>query len=443
MADILKAPRGTRDLVGSVLERFVEIESAARSLFIHYGYREIRTPLFEDRALFERSVGDATDIVKKELYRFEDRKGRPLALRPEGTAGVVRAYIENRLDADRPVARLWYAGAMFRYERPQGGRYRQFTQLGCELFGAGGVAADLEMIELACRLLERLDVPVELKINHLGSPEDRVGYAAMLKAWFGERHEALCGTCHERLERNPLRLLDCKVPACKAVAAQAPALVLGPAARHELDQLLRGLELSRIPCTVDPRLVRGLDYYTGMVFEVTSPQLGAQDAVLGGGRYDGLVEDLGGPRTPAVGFAIGLDRLAFLLEQKLGEAASVAPLVYVVAMGESAHLPASRVARLLRRLQEREALIRGARPAWIEQSLKDRSLRAQMKEADRLGASYVAIVGEDEVAADGVTMRCMASGEQFLVSLSGLGDNEAIEALSRALEKLTVARRQI
>lgn len=443
MAEKLKAPRGTRDLFGSEVERFAEIEAAARSLFVHYGYREIRTPIFEDRSLFERSVGDSSDIVKKELYRFEDRKGRPLALRPEGTAGVVRAYVEARLDAERPVSRLWYAGPMFRYERPQGGRYRQFSQLGCELFGASGMAADLEILDLACRFLERLDVPSALRINHLGTASDRAGYAETLRAWFGARRDRLCPTCHERLERNPLRLLDCKVPGCREAAADAPALALGAEAEAELVELKEGLELFGIPYTIEPRLVRGLDYYTGMVFEVTSSKLGAQDAILGGGRYDGLVAELGGAATPAVGFAIGLDRLAHLLTAPGADRPALSPLVYVAGMGPVARLAASRVARLLRRAYEREAMVHGARPAWVELALGDRSLRAQMKEADRLGAAYVVLMGEDEVRANAVTIRCMATGEQRLVSLSGLGDNDAIAALQGAIGALTEARRPV
>jgi histidyl-tRNA synthetase len=436
----LAAPRGTRDILGAEAFAFEKIETAARDLIYYHGYGEIRTPLFESRDLFERSVGDDTDIVMKELYAFQDRKGRDLALRPEGTAGVVRSYIEQNLGAGGGVTKLYYSGPMFRYERPQGGRYRQFWQLGCEMFGAAGSAADLEMIALATRFLERLSIHATARINHLGCPSCRSAFSAALAAHFRAIAEKICPTCRERLERNPLRILDCKVPECRALAAGAPLLKLCGACSGHLAQVENGLARMRIAFTRDTRLVRGLDYYTGVVFEMTSDKLGAQDAVLGGGRYDRLVEELGGPATPAVGFAAGMDRLAMVMEKPEPGEARARPFIYVVGLGPEAQIEAAVLTQRLRRIHESMTLAMSTRPEWIEQGMRDKSLRAHLKDADRLNAAFVIIIGADEMASGTFVFREMSGGHQSIVRSQGLDDNGLRDAVIKTVAELTEVR---
>jgi histidyl-tRNA synthetase len=440
------APRGTRDILGAEAAAFEKIESTARDLFFYYGYTEIRTPLFESRALFERSVGDDTDIVMKELYAFQDRKGRELALRPEGTAGVVRAFIEQNIGAAGGVTKLHYSGPMFRYERPQGGRYRQFWQLGCEMFGPAGptgtgiASADIEMIALATRFLERLSIPSTTKLNHLGCASCREAFSAALAAYYRGLSDQICPTCRERLERNPLRILDCKVPECRALAPYAPLLTLCGACSDHLAQVESGLARMRIPFTRNTRLVRGLDYYTGVVFEMCSDRLGAQDAVLGGGRYDRLVEELGGAATPAVGFAAGMDRLAMLMEKPEPGAERGRPFFYIVGLGADAQIEAAVVTQRLRRIYESMTLAMSTRPEWIEQGMRDKSLRAHLKDADRLNAAHVIIIGEDELAAKTVILREMSGGHQSIVRIAGLDDNGLRDAVIKAVAELTEVR---
>jgi histidyl-tRNA synthetase len=436
----LKTPRGTRDLSGEEVAVIAGIEDAARALAIHYGFEEIRTPIFESQSLFERSVGDETDIVAKELYRFVDRKGRPLALRPEGTAGVVRAYIEHAMAARGGATKLYYAGPMFRYERPQGGRYRQFLQIGFEFFGATGVTADFEIIDLAWRLLERLSVKAGLRVNHLGCAACREAFSRALVDHFAARREALCGDCVRRLEKKPLRLLDCKVPACRAIAGDAPSIGLCATCRAENDVLHDLLRGSGIAFTADATLVRGLDYYTGIVFEMTSAKLGAQDAVLGGGRYDNLVADLGGAAVPAVGFAVGVDRLASIILAEPAASPPRAPLLYVIGLKPEGLAEAARLTRILRRWHEKRTLAASARPDWIEMGHGERSLKARLKEADRLGAAYVAIIGEDEVANGTTMIREMGHGGQAVVALRELKEGAIGEAILATMERLTEER---
>ncbi len=442
MAPKIQAPRGTRDLRGEECASFRDIEDAARAVFVHYGFREIRTPVFEHRDLFERSVGDETDIVAKELYVFKDRKEREMALRPEGTAGVVRAFIEHNDAAAGSVVKYFYTGPMFRYERPQEGRYREFWQLGCEMFGAKGRSADLEVVDLAARLLERLSVDATLRVNHLGCAGCRSAFSAALVEHFSASREKLCEHCLRRLEKNPLRLLDCKSPSCGSVAAAAPRLSLCAACQGDYDGLKRGLERLGIRFRPDSKLVRGLDYYTGFVFEATAEGLGAQDAVLGGGRYDGLVASLGGPPVPAVGFAIGMDRLARLVRLAGETAAAPRPFLYVLGLGEPGQEAATVLTRALRRAYEACTLAMSKRPEWIEQALGARSLKAHLREADKLGAAYVAILGDDEVAAGAVTFREMSEGHQATISVAGLEGTALHEAVSRALEGLAEERQK-
>lgn len=407
----IHAPRGTRDLYGDEMARFALIETEARSLLARYGYSEIRTPIFEARNLFERSVGDATDIVAKELYNFKDRKDREMALRPEGTAGVVRAYIQNNLGA-AGLAKYFYLGPMFRYERPQGGRYRQFYQLGCELFGADSVAADLEIIGIAERFLANLSVDAKLKINFIGCAECKKAYAAAIAAFFLPHADSLCGDCQKRITKNPLRLLDCKVPACGTIAETVPDQSLCEKCSTRFISIERGLKELEVSFVIDRRMVRGLDYYTGIVFEMTSQNLDAQDAILGGGRYDELVGELGGPKTPAIGFAIGLDRLARLVvppSENPAHGASRTPFVYVIGFPDDPTHAAMRFSEKLRDVFPEKR---------IEQGLVARSLKAHLREADKLGASYVVIIGEDEIGKGSVTIKKMQDGSQSTAPMS-------------------------
>lgn len=423
MTEKLSAPRGTRDLYGEEMARFEAIETLARAAFSSMGYQQIRTPIFESRSLFERSVGDETDIVKKELYVFRDRKDRELALRPEGTAGVVRAYIERNMGAAGGVTKLWYSGPMFRYERPQGGRYRQFYQLGCELFGAKSAMADVEVAGLAIKILATLKINARLKINFIGCEACRRAYAESIRAFFAAKKEKLCPDCIVRLERNPLRVLDCKVETCRAERAGAPAIALCETCSAQYAEIRQGLSEMKIEYVEDASMVRGLDYYTGFVFEAVSENLGAQDAVLGGGRYDGLVAQMGGPPTPAVGFAIGMDRLASLVAADIRV---VGPFLLVIGLGAQNQWGAMDLARRLR-----AASVVGGTGS-VECALSEKSLKAQLKDADRRGFPFVAILGDGERERGVVTIRDMKSGEQKEIA-TGVADDELAAGVRRSL----------
>src|SRR5688572_12342602 len=317
---IIKGIKGVKDILPEETPRWHVIEDAARRWASCYGYQEIRIPIFELTALFARSIGATTDIVEKEMYTFPDRDGTSLTLRPEGTAGTVRAFIEHNRAADPLPQKFFYLGPMFRHERPQAGRLRQFHQFGAESFGTSDPRADVEVIALLWRLLSDLSLPdLTLEINSLGSSGDRAAYKPILLAFLSQQESLLCANCRRRMETNPLRVLDCKVPDCRAATESAPKLTdhLSPEARVHFDQVLAGLSAVGIPYRLNPRLVRGLDYYCLTSFEITSNHLGAQNAVGAGGRYDGLVEALGGPSVPAVGFALGLERVSLMLPQAL------------------------------------------------------------------------------------------------------------------------------
>ncbi|MBF0187874.1 MAG: histidine--tRNA ligase [Magnetococcales bacterium] len=416
MAAAIKAVRGTRDILDRESPTWRFLEATAARVFSLYGYRELRTPIFEKTELFARAVGGDTDIVEKEMYVFEDRNGASLALRPEGTAGVVRSFIENGLDRQLPW-RVFYKGPMFRYERPQKGRYRQFHQMGCELFGPPGPMADAEMLMMVMRFFidAGLEELVTLELNSLGCPACRPGYREKLLEYLHAHTEALCGNCQSRLERNPLRVLDCKNPNCKEVAASAPRTVehLCTACGDHFQGLTGHLEAENIPLTVNPMMVRGLDYYTRTVFEVTTTALGAQNAVAAGGRYDGLVATMGGRATPAIGFAMGLERLALLLDERACPDPAT-PTVYVVAAGEGADLVGLGLTEQLRRLG-----------VATEINLQGGSMRNQMKKAGRSGAPWSVIIGEREVDEGTVQLKQMATGEQQTLASEGLAERIA------------------
>ncbi|BAS28457.1 histidine--tRNA ligase [Limnochorda pilosa] len=409
----VQAPRGTRDLLPGELALWQRIEGLAREEFRRHGYGEIRTPVFEATELFVRGIGAGTDIVEKEMYTFTDRGDRSVTLRPEGTAPVVRAYLEHNLRAAPQPVKLFYFGPMFRYERPQAGRYRQFYQFGAEAVGTQDPAVDAETILIPFDLYRRLGLQgLDLRVNSIGCPVCRPGYREALVAFLRPRAETLCDSHRQSFERNPLRVLDCKDDACRAATAEAPSMepYLCQECAGHFAAVRRYLDGLNVPYRVDPRLVRGLDYYTKTVFEITAESLGAQDAVAGGGRYDGLVQELGGPPTPGVGFAAGLERVVLALQrQGLGEAAEAGPEVFVAAAGAGVQEPARLLAFRLRRAGIAAATDYG-----------DRSLKAQMKSADRVGAPRVVVVGEEEWARSQVVLREMATGTQRAVAVDEL-----------------------
>jgi histidyl-tRNA synthetase len=404
--------KGVKDILPDESRRWQTIEAAARRAAALYGFQEIRVPIFEVTELFARSIGASTDIVEKEMYSFQDRDGTSLTLRPEATAGVVRAYIEHSLSGQPTAQKLFYIGPMFRHERPQAGRLRQFHQFGVESFGSTSPHADVEVMSLLLRFLTGLGLAgLTLELNSLGDIADRPAYKAILVDFLKTREERLCGNCRRRMHANPLRVLDCKVPECRVATEDAPKLTdhLSPAAREHFAQVTEGLTALRIPYLLNPRLVRGLDYYTLTTFEVTTRNLGAQNAVGAGGRYDGLVKTLGGSDTPAVGFAVGLERVALLLPDQ-----AVQPqdrLVFVAAFGTSGVGAGVRI-------------LDGLRAAGIraESDLRGASLKAQLRHADRLGASSVVILGDDEVSQGMAPVRNMMTKEQISIPLDRIVD---------------------
>lgn len=397
----LQSLRGMVDLLPQQTRLWQRIESTARRHFQRAAISEIRTPVLESTELFSRGIGEATDVVGKEMYTFMDRGDRSCTLRPEGTASVVRAAIQHGLLSQGPQ-RLWYSGPMFRYERPQAGRQRQFHQIGLEMLGFSDPRSDVEAIAVAWDLLADLGVDgLALELNSLGTGDDRARYRSKLVGWLTERREQLDPDSQERLQRNPLRILDSKIPATQAMLAEAPTLIeeLSDESRSRFARVTDGLRLLGIPYTLNPRLVRGLDYYSHTAFEITSTQLGAQATVCGGGRYDGLVEQLGGPVTPAIGWAFGLERLAILLAK--AEAAPIeATQIYVVSRGDRGELMALQVARQLRQVGY-----------TIDLDLTSAAFGKQFKRADRSGARWALVIGDDEAREGLVLMRDLRAGQ--------------------------------
>ncbi len=395
------AVRGTRDILPEEMSAWHAIEKAARELFARYGYREIRTPVFEETELFARGIGAETDIVAKEMYSFTDRDGGSLTLRPEATAGIVRAVVEHNLANADPALKLYALGPMFRRERPQKGRYRQFHQVDVEAFGFTSPTIDAEVIELALAYLEACGVTRhELVLNSVGDRDCRPAYVERLREALKPRAATMCADCQRRAETNPLRVLDCKVPEDQSLIDTLPKLTdhLCAGCRDHFAEVRRQLQLLGIPYRLSHRLVRGLDYYVRTTFEVTSDQLGSQSSVLGGGRYDGLVKQLGGPDLAGIGFAVGMERLALLLPPRAAEGRCD---VFLMPLAAGALDPALK-------------LQRGLREAGVRALLdpEGRSFKSRMKQADKLGARLVAILGDDELARGSWTVRDMARSEQ-------------------------------
>jgi histidyl-tRNA synthetase len=407
---MIKGIKGVKDILPEDTPRWRVIEETARRWADRYGFQEIRIPIFEVTTLFTRSIGAATDIVEKEMYTFPDRDGTSLTLRPEGTAGTVRAFIEHNRAADPLPQKYCYIGPMFRHERPQAGRLRQFHQFGVEYFGTQDPKADVDVIALLWRFLSDLSLPdLTLEINSLGTTADRAAYLPVLVSFLKGRAGQLCDNCRRRLETNPLRVLDCKVPGCRAATEDAPQLVshLSPEAKGHFDEVLSSLTVLGIPFRINPRLVRGLDYYCLTAFEITSSHLGAQNAVGAGGRYDGLVELLGGPATPAVGFAAGLERIAMMLpDQRLPPAT---PSVYVAAFGTEGHAAGVRLLDALRQAG-----------LSAQSDYRATTLKGHLRQADRSGSRFAVLLGDDEAISGSAVVRNMDSKVQETVALSDL-----------------------
>lgn len=412
---LTNAPRGTKDILPDTVGDWNYVEGEIRELCRRFGYSEIRTPIFEHTELFQRGIGEGTDVVDKEMYTFTDRGERSITLRPENTASAVRAYLQNKLYAQSNLVKLFYIGSMFRYDRPQAGRMREFHQFGVEALGEANPAVDAEVILLAMNLLEGLGLKdLELSINSVGCPKCRSKYRTMLQDFFRDKLEDLCEDCRSRFERSPLRILDCKKDSDKPYMADAPKITdcLCEECADHFAKLKELLTSAGISFTHDPRLVRGLDYYTKTAFEIKYPPLGAQSAVAGGGRYDGLIEEMGGNPTPAVGFATGLERLLLALEsQNLLPEKNRSVDAYVVALGETAQAEGFKLLNSLRQ-----------QGLSVAMDFAGRSMKAQMKQANKLGAKYSVILGEDEIAEGVVMLRSMEDSSQAKVPMNQVAE---------------------
>ena len=410
MALITKAIKGTKDVLPKDVHKNQYIEATALDIASKFGYKEIRTPVFEHTELFQRGVGDTTDVVQKEMYTFDDKGGRSITLRPEGTSGAVRSYLENGLCNEALPQKVCYLISCYRYEKPQAGRLREFHQFGVECFGSASPLADAEIIALAKSLFDTLGVKdLSLEINSIGCPTCRAEYHKALKKYFSSRKDELCDTCKSRLDRNPMRILDCKSPICHEIAEGAPVVIdyLCDECKEHFENVQKYLKAQNIEYTINPQIVRGLDYYTKTVFEFVSNSIGAQGTVCGGGRYDGLVEELGGQHTPSLGFAMGIERLMLLMEAQGCEFPEAEkPDLFIVALGEKATLKAVEIAKDMRE-EGFSALL----------DLNQRSVRAQMKYADKLGAKFNVVIGDNEVEAKTAKLKNMQTGEETGINL--------------------------
>lgn len=410
MALVTKAIKGTKDVLPKEVHKNQYIEATALDIAEKFGYKEIRTPMFEHTELFQRGVGDTTDVVQKEMYTFDDKGGRSITLRPEGTAGAVRSYLENGLCNEALPQKVCYVGPCFRYEKPQAGRLREFHQFGVECFGTASPLADAELISLGKSIFDTLEVKdISLEINSIGCPTCRAEYHKALKEYFSSRKDELCDTCRDRLDSNPMRILDCKSPVCSEIAKDAPVVTdyLCEECDAHFKKVQEYLKAMNIEYTINPKIVRGLDYYTKTVFEFISNSIGAQGTVAGGGRYDGLVDELGGQKTPSLGFAMGLERLMLLMEaQNAPFPDASAPDLFVVALGDKATLKAVEIVKDMR-----------AEGFTALMDLNQRSVRAQMKYADKLGAKFNIVIGDNEVENGTAKLKNMNTGEETDIAL--------------------------
>lgn len=413
---MIQIPKGLKDVLPQDSYKWQYVEDVARKICKFFNVKEIRTPTFEHTELFKRSIGDETDVVSKEMYTFEDRAGRSLTLKPEGTACVARCFVENTLEANSLPLKMFYFTPVFRYEKPQAGRYREHHQFGVEVYGASDASMDYEVIRLAYEFLTALKIDgLQLRLNSIGCKTCRAEYNKVLKTYLDENLGSLCSTCRERFEKNPLRIIDCKVPGCKEVVASAPRIIdyICDDCKAHMGQLRDYLDVANIPYEMDPDIVRGLDYYNKTVFEFVTTALGAQGTVCGGGRYDGLVESVGGKSTPCVGFGLGLERLLLLME--------------------NLHLPFDNSAGV-------DVFVMSQNPAFVKDCMKivsdlrnngisadmdftGRSLKAQFKYADKISAKYALVIGENEIANKQYAVKRLADGKIFETNADGLSDS--------------------
>lgn len=409
----ITAPKGTQDILPKESGRWQKAEAIMRELCAQYGFKEIRTPVFEHTEVFVRGVGETTDVVTKEMYTFEDKGGRSVTLRPEGTAGIVRAFVENGLFNESLPAKFYYMIQCFRYEKPQKGRLREFHQFGIELFGAPDPITDATVISLPARLFKKVGLKnISLELNSIGCKECRAKYREALIAYFQKDQEQLCGTCRERLDKNPMRILDCKSEICQGIAKDAPVITdyLCDDCKNHFEQVQEYLDVMGIEYRVNPRIVRGLDYYNRTVFEFVSTEIGAQGTVCGGGRYDGMTEQFGGAPQSGIGFAMGMERFMLLLGQAgidLKEEQDCQ--LFLIPLGETAKKEAVRLAGAL--------MNEGAR---VQYDLLSRSVKAQMKYADKIGAACTAVLGDSELEEGAVTVKNMANGTAERIALAEL-----------------------
>ena len=409
MALLIQRPNGTEDVIPQNIHKWHTIEKVTREVAEKFGFKEIRIPTFENTNLFLRSVGETTDVVQKEMYTVMAKETK-FTLRPEGTAGTIRATLQNGLLNEPMPQRLYYILPCFRHERPQAGRLREFHQFGVEMIGTQSPVADAEVISLAKNLLDRLELRnIALYINSIGCPACRAEYHKALKAFFEKDKDNLCDACLSRLEKNPMRILDCKSPVCSDIAANAPLIIdyLCQECSDHFEKLKSYLDAMNIEYTVNPKIVRGLDYYTKTVFEFVTTDIGAQGTVCGGGRYDGLIEQLGGPKTPALGFAMGIERLILTMEKQ--GCAFIEPKkcdLYIAPMGENALLKTLTITHNLRE-----------EGFWTEYDVVGRSLKAQMKYADKIGALFTMVLGDNEINDNKAKLRNMSTGEEIEVTL--------------------------
>lgn len=412
---LTEAPKGTKDIFGAYMDEWQRVEGVIRSLCEDFGIGELRTPIFEHTELFLRGVGETTDIVQKEMYTFKDKGDRSITLRPEGTAGAARSFIEHGIYNNPQPTRLFYIGPMFRYENTQKGRQRQFHQFGVEMYGSYSPALDAEVISVAAQLLKRLGInDVALRINSLGCPECRQKYNTALREYIGSNIDKLCDDCRERFEKNPLRVLDCKEEKCQRIIADAPVVLdyLDEECTEHFETVKAILDEMGIKYEVDDKIVRGLDYYTRTVFEFVSNGIGAQGTVCGGGRYDNLVTECGGQPTGAAGFAVGIERLLLVLESLNGAFEKKAEKdIYIGAIGKAGLIKGQGIAYRMR-----QAGIKA------ECDSVGRSVKAQMKYANKTGAAYSVILGDNEIAEDSVKLKNMETGEEEPVKVSELFD---------------------
>lgn len=407
---LTKAPKGTKDILPTDVHKWHFVEDAFKDVCIKYGYKEVRTPVFEHTELFARGVGDTTDIVEKQMYTFNDLGQRSITLKPEGTSGVCRAFLEHKLFANVQPTKFYYNIPCFRYEKPQSGRLREFHQLGIEVFGSYDMLADAEVIALAEEFLKGLGIKsLELRINSIGCPTCRATYRQVLQDYFRPHLEELCETCKGRFDRNPMRIIDCKNESCKEIAQNAPLMLdhICDECKNDFEELKNNLDIMGVLYTVDPTIVRGLDYYTKTAFEFVSGELGAQSTVCGGGRYNNLIEQLGGDSVPGVGFAMGFERLLLTLEAENVEIEDIEKSDVLVAMLDKSNACRNYGLTLAKKLR--------SEGIKVQIDLLARNFKGQFKFADRIGAKYVIVIGEDEIKTDTLTLKNMANSQQISV----------------------------